>query len=259
MTNQDLLRIVKTQIANELSCAVEDFAGAENRVTLARWYPDCRRYIKEKPLCHMACFGKAAVVTADERCYAWLTAFVKKHDGINCFDCRQLMAINDELRKNGARLSFLSEYYLPDVMTARSRADGLNVKILEEQEIVSLYSDPRFHMALGYSTSERRRDVLAAVAYDGDEIMGVAAASNDTDVMYQIGIDVVPSYRNRGIAATLTGMLTDEIIRRGKVPFYGTWWSNIASRKVALRSGYTPAWVEIEACKIDCGSTPIII
>jgi len=251
MTNQDILHLVKTQIANELSCAVADFAGAENRVTLARWYPGCRRFLTEKPLCHMACFGKAAVVTTDERWHTWMTAFVKKHEGIRCFDCRQLIAINDELRKNGACLSFLSEYYLPDVTAARSRAGGLDVKILEQQEIVSLYSDPRFQMALGYSTAEKRRDVLAAVAYDGAEIMGVAAASNDTDCMYQIGIDVVPSYRNRGIAATLTGMLTDEILRRGKIPFYGTWWSNIASRKVALRSGYTPAWVEIEACTMD--------
>jgi len=135
-------------------------------------------------------------------------------------------------------------------MTAsRGHVEGLNIKIFEEHELVSLYSEQCFQMALAYSTSEKRRDVLAAVAYDGAEIMGVAAASNDTDYMYQVGIDVVPYYRNRGIATALTGILTDEIILRGKVPFYGTWWSNIASRKVALRSGYTPAWVEVEASK----------
>ena len=247
MTNQDILQLVKTQIANELCCDVADFTGAENKVTVARWYPGYRRYLKEKPLCHIVCFGEAAVAAADERWHTWMTEFVKKHDGINCFDCKQLIAINDELRKHGAHLSFLTEYYLPDVLAARSRVTDLEVKILEEQELVALYSKSHFKMALGYSTAEKRRDVLAAVAYDGDEIMGIAAASNDTDIMYQVGIDVVPAYRNLGIAATLTGMLTDEILRRDKVPFYGTWWSNIASRKVALRSGYAPVWVEIEA------------
>lgn len=73
----------------------------------------------------------------------------------------------------------------------------------------------------------------------------------DTDLLYQIGIDVLPQYRNNGIAVTLTSILTEEILKMGKIPYYGTCWANIASRKVARKCGYFPAWVEMNAISLE--------
>lgn len=65
--------------------------------------------------------------------------------------------------------------------------------------------------------------------------------------MWQIGIDVLPDYKREGIAAALTSRLADEILKRGRVPFYCAAWSNIASVRNALKSGFRPAWVEMTA------------
>ena len=63
--------------------------------------------------------------------------------------------------------------------------------------------------------------------------------------MWQIGIDVLPAYRRRGIASALTSRLACEILHRDLVPFYCCAWSNIRSARNAIRSGFRPAWVQV--------------
>ena len=75
-----------------------------------------------------------------------------------------------------------------------------------------------------------------------DRVLGCSA---DCETMWQIGVDVLPDYRRRGVASALTGRLAREIIERGKVPFYCSAWSNIRSVRNAIRSGFIPAWVEM--------------
>src|SRR5574344_462 len=70
-----------------------------------------------------------------------------------------------------------------------------------------------------------------------------------TYIAWQIGIDVLPEYRRKGIASSLTSALAAEVIKRGKVPFYCSAWSNIRSVKNAIRSGFRPAWVQVMAKK----------
>jgi predicted GNAT family acetyltransferase len=89
--------------------------------------------------------------------------------------------------------------------------------------------------------------VLGVGAYDGDKLVGLAGASADCNTMWQIGIDVLPDYRRRGIASALTSRLAVEILERGKVPFYCAAWCNVKSVRNAVRSGFRPAWVEMTA------------
>ena len=72
-----------------------------------------------------------------------------------------------------------------------------------------------------------------------------AACSADCGGMWQIGVDVLPEYRRRGVAAALTSRLALEVLARGKVPFYCSAWSNLPSVRNAVRSGFVPAWVEL--------------
>ena len=89
--------------------------------------------------------------------------------------------------------------------------------------------------------------MLGVGAYDGDKLIGLAGCSADCDTMYQIGIDVLPEYRRRGIASALTSRLALEILALGKVPFYCAAWCNIKSVRNAIRSGFRPAWVQMTA------------
>ena len=89
--------------------------------------------------------------------------------------------------------------------------------------------------------------MLGLGAYDGETLAGFAACSADCGGMWQIGVDVLPAYRRRGIAAALTSRLALEILARGKVPFYCAAWSNVKSVRNAVKSGFRPAWVELTA------------
>jgi len=89
--------------------------------------------------------------------------------------------------------------------------------------------------------------MLAIGAYDGGNLIGMAGVSADCDTMYQIGIDVLPAYRKKGIAKALVSRITQETFRLGKVPFYCAAWSNLPSVKTALACGFYPAWVELTA------------
>ena len=93
--------------------------------------------------------------------------------------------------------------------------------------------------------ARKELDVLGVGAYDNGKLIGLAGCSADCDDMWQIGVDVLPEYRRKGIASALTSNLAVEIIERGKVPFYCCAWSNIRSAKNAIRSGFMPAWVEM--------------
>lgn len=61
--------------------------------------------------------------------------------------------------------------------------------------------------------------------------------------MWQIGIDVLEDYRNKGIAKSLVSNLAIMIMERGIVPYYGMESSNIPSQAVANSSGFVPAWM----------------
>lgn len=75
-----------------------------------------------------------------------------------------------------------------------------------------------------------------------NKLVGIACASADSKTMWQIGVDVFPEYRGNGIAVKLVNMLTIETLNRGIVPYYTTDCANINSQKVAIKSGYIPAW-----------------
>ena len=93
----------------------------------------------------------------------------------------------------------------------------------------------------------KQLDVLGVGAYAGGKLIGLAGCSADCSTMWQIGVDVLPEYRRKGLAASLTSTLAVEILKRGKLPFYCSAWSNIRSVRNAIKSGFLPAWVEMTA------------
>ena len=61
----------------------------------------------------------------------------------------------------------------------------------------------------------------------------------------------MPEAEGLGIGTMLVTILKNEILNRGKLPFYGTSMSHIASQRVAINAGFIPAWSELY-CESIC-------
>ena len=138
----------------------------------------------------------------------------------------------------------MAEYYLPDVNRLPKVSCAYETKMLKQADFEMLYL-PQWSNALG--EDRKHLDVLGVGAYDEGKLIGLAGCSADCEEMWQIGVDVLPDYRRKGVAYALTSLLAREIIKCGRVPFYCSAWSNIRSARNAIKSGFIPAWAEITA------------
>ena len=93
--------------------------------------------------------------------------------------------------------------------------------------------------------------MAVAALDDMGNILGMAGASKDSDIMWQIGVNILPDAKDKGIATTIVHSLKNEILKRDKVPFYGTVESHIISQRVALKSGFYSVFAEVKIRKIS--------
>lgn len=190
--------------------------------------------------------GKAYVM-AEEVLHPWIREELGKTLPEWWCSFRTLRRLDRELHKYGREIYDTHIYFLPSEEPSEERPRHC-VRWFEDEELEQFRDHPCFSRhALGFLKNQPDR--LAVAACDGDEIMGMAACSEDGAYLWQIGVDVLPKYEGRGLAVNLVTLLKQEIIRRGKVPFYGTSESHAISRNVAIGSGFLPAWAEIQVRK----------
>lgn len=250
MDKHHIIRLGMEQMALDLACSPKDFEKAENTIVTYKQLDGRRIFSSEDYFIKIATFGNGAVVSSNPLINDWCRDFFSKHRGIDCFEHPIMSGIDLELAKYGKRLNVVHELYLPYCNFKRKQDKLADIKWFEKDEISNLYNDRRFKNALIYDVNSPRPDILAVASYDGDKITGMAGASMDCEKCWQIGIDVLPEYRQNGIATYLVGLLTDKIFKRGSIPYYGTWCSNIASRNIAQNCGFFPTWVEMYSVDI---------
>ncbi len=244
-----MISTLKEQLAIDLNCIKEDFDKKSNTVKILGKNRMRRRNINDDLQMFMACFGKGAVAAVSGELETFMRQYVENKDGFRCFDM-PLHVLENELKRHGGIINEIEEFYLLESREICQADTELDIEILEGDAIKKLYDDDRFHMAMGYSQESDRRDMLAAAAYKNGELLGVAGASNDTDQIWQIGVDVVPEKQMHHVATDIVKIISNEVLKRNKIPYYGTAWSNIASKRVAINVGYKPVWVELKAVKM---------
>ena len=252
LTKDGIERKLKEQLALELNCAPEDFSGEENVITGPVLHENRRKFSDQPFFLQMATFGAGAVISADERLHPRLREWAKGKRGFWLFEQHNYLELDRLLRGYGYKMALTHHMFTPTTEIAAVET-GFPVRWMEQGDIPPFYGREEFSNALCDRFRPERPDVLAVAALDGEEIMGMAGCSADTPELWQIGIDVLPRYRGRGIGKTLVALLRNEALRRGALPYYGTSLSNIASWRVALASGFLPAWVEAEARKAEDG------
>ena len=245
-TKSEIEEKIKNQLAVEFNCEPGDFDRDENIITAAVQHPDRRKFSEKPFFLQMATLGRGTVISADETIRTWLIEWIKGKQGIWLFEQHNYFELETELRKHGYKMALTHHMFVPEAKLIEINTD-LNIKWLEQKDIATFYGNECFPNAICNKFKPERPDVLCVVAMDGDKIMGMAGCSADTPELWQIGIDVLPEYRGRGIAKTLVTLLRNETFRRGAIPYYGTGLSNLASWKTALECGFKPFWVEAES------------
>jgi len=240
VTDKDITSAVRAQLAVDLNCEAGDFDRDGFVFCEAKENPGRRPFPRLERHFEMLTMGGAVVVSATP-------------DILPCI--RQELDGKD--RDDAFAMSFVCGsgiYFLPDNLRPLPMPDGFDVKVLERNDIFDLYEryrDGYFPNAIQFDANHPRTDVLVMTAMAYGDVVGMVGASADCEMLWQIGIDVKPEYRNQGVAAALTNRLAIEILERGKVPYYGTASGNVASQRVAHRAGFKPAWVFAYRGKFD--------
>lgn len=238
------------QISIDYNCAPEDIRTKKIIITKSALNQGRRSYSPGVPFLQMATLGEKTVIMADECLHEFLQDLVKDVDAHRLFEFDNLLKLDEEVKKYGYQMNHTHHMFLP--CREICHEERFQVKWLYDSEINSFYGDQRFPNAIAYPTPcPVRPDRIAVIALDGDNIMGMAGCSEDAPHWQQIGIDVLPEYRSKGIGSYLVTLLRNKIIDMGDVPFYGTATANIHSQRIAINSGFKPAWVETEAVKIE--------
>ena len=150
-----------------------------------------------------------------------------------------------------------------DPQDTQARVTHLRVELLDAEQFERFRGDKRYSNALGFS--ERRPDVLVLAAYAVDgagdtESVGISAnadpvamvgLSDDSPIMRQIGIDVLPAWRGAGIASVLVRDAARLTLAEGYLPFYGTSPSHMLSQRVAMNAGLVPTWWEYVSTSLN--------
>ena len=242
MTTQDMLRIAMKQSAEDIGCTADSFLSDHNIVVPFRLGSKAKKYYKLPISCNFISYGNNVVAASEEGLFDIVKEYVERFAFCHCFETPNMRWLNQRLEPLGQTVCFMAEYYLPDLRRLVKLPCPYELRLLEKADFEALYL-PEWSNAL--CSSRKQLDVLAVGAYDGGKLIGLAGCSADAEDMWQIGVDVLPEYRKKGIASAITSNLAVEILERGKVPFYCSAWSNIRSVRNAIRSGFSPAWVEM--------------
>lgn len=226
------------QSAADINAHDSDFLKETNVIVSGGIGSGARKYYKKPVTANLVSYGNNIVACVEDCCKKIIEEYIGKFEFFHCFETPNMLW----LEAAGQKICFMAEYFLPDVEKITRLSCGYTLAVLEQKDFSELYV-PQWSNAL---CEERKElDILGVGAFDNGKLIGLAACSADCDSMWQIGVDVLPEYRKKGIASALTSNLAAEILERGKVPFYCCAWSNVRSARNAIKSGFRPAWVEM--------------
>ena len=132
--------------------------------------------------------------------------YASKGEFYHLFETPSIYLLNERLAEKEMAVCFMAEYYLPDKDNYYDKKLYENLtcdyelRVLTQPDFADLYL-PEWSNAI---CKERKElDVLGVGAYDEGKLVGLAACSSDAEEMWQIGIDVLPDYRKKGVAHEL--------------------------------------------------------
>lgn len=245
-TQQNIQAVGMSQCAADCCCAPADFTRSENLVVPMTYSPKMRRDLRDSLVLNAISWGANAVFCVDSQFLTQVEGIIRGADpNWVCFGTEYTALLNACFQQANCAPVRLASCFLPDLVTTYGPEPTpvYIVRILGPQGLAPYYPAGTWEHAL--CAKRQELDMLGVGAFDDGQLIGLAACSADGDELWQIGVDVDPRYRGRGLATALVNRLAREIFARGKIPFYSAAWSNICSVKTAAASGFRPAWVQM--------------
>ena len=235
ITKKIMMDLVYNQLAIDYNCSPDDFLKDGLIFTEARENEGRRPFPWIIPRLEMISMGNSVVINASEDVLSYVREQLKGKTRDEVFWAPFVYGIYP--------------YFLPDIdkIPLLNRPDGFEYELVEKNNIQKLYERYGFP----YDIDSPFPEMLIALARYKDNIAGIARASADCKTMWQIRVDVLPPFRGKGLAAPLVNMLTLEVLNRGYIPYYFTSESNMLSMRVAIRSGYIPAWIHCYKTRLE--------
>lgn len=262
MTTHDIKEIWYRQLSYDYSCTPEELKSKAPVLKKKAYHPNRRIFRGDDCFLKILVVNGKLVVNADDESFLIKNrSFFENADAAWFFEPDNIRALDRMLAEYGHEVADAHHFYLPVGQTPLKRmpaagmesskqesretilTDTGSLRWYEKEELEIFRGDTRFKEALSFI--ETSPDMLAVTWEEKGEILGMAGASADCEDMWQIGINVLPVGEHRGLGTFLVTNLKEEILNRGKVPFYGTAESHIRSQRVAVQSGFVPAWAEL--------------
>ncbi len=130
-----------------------------------------------------------------------------------------------------------------DIVTAPA---SIEIKKIDENNLRSIAG--RIVPSFSWEGDRFLRYGFGFAAFDGEDYCGVAFSSAVSSEETDVGVEVAPDRRGRGIASALVRRMCDEIVDRGKCPVWAHAASNAASRRTALKCGFVQKKINCFSC-----------
>lgn len=230
MDKKSMMQLVYNQLAIDYNCSPQDFLKEGLIFTEAKELRGRRPYPFIIPRLEMITFGNGVVINASSDI---LSLVKSKLEGKTRYEAFNMPFVNS-----------VNPYFLPTLNNKSLviKTDNYDFELLEKCDIANLYKYKGFDYALQYNVGSLHSEVLAIVAKQKGDVVGVASAVAECETLWQINVDVLSPYRGNNLAVIMVNTLTIEVLNRGIVPYYSTDCSTLASQRVAVKSGYIPTW-----------------
>jgi GNAT superfamily N-acetyltransferase len=243
------LNTIKTVLAADFACEESNFDNAGVFIHQAKELPGRRNFPFRKKAFLIATMGRGVVVACSLERLGWADANLSGLKRNDIFAQPVIGLMDTYVKPDGQYIAGpdLKHICTKSIFKPFQPEGDIEIDLVEDVPSLRLYGDTRFPNGLGRGPIPGLPWMVAAVAKCGGEIAGIAAASADCDVMWQVGVDTLPEYQERGIAKATVSAVTEYILEHGVIPYYSALESNTASRATAASVGYKPAWVELYA------------
>jgi hypothetical protein len=240
--------ILCRQLAIDYCCSPEDVIDGQNHFTEHSFIEGRRRY-HEKEDCYLKLVlvnGKI-LFTGRKDIVEWCREKYSDTGSEWFLEVKNMRKLNERFAQDGYQIGMAHPFYISETVSEVD-TKGYDIKWYRGKEIEQFRGDDRFCEA--FTFCETAPDIIGVAAIKDGVILGMAGASLDSPLMWQIGINVEPAGRRLGIGKILVSLLKNDILESGHLPYYGTSMGHIASQKVALGAGFIPAWAELVTDKI---------